>query len=186
MLWSVFIPDRGSNKCSICNDSFDSASLKACRRLWVIQEIILAPASIFICGHSALKASDVLRVSVWLNHKAPVLPYRLRECQGRHNATDIAYIAAVSGSFERGTTQNISLRYLLALSTRFDTSEPRDHIYGILGLLRSSASASSPHFHLIAPSYSRPVAQVYREAITFSLLETVVDNLEERISSRRR
>lgn len=118
-----------------------------------------------------MDASTVLRVSVWLNYKAASLPNDLAECQGRHNAVDMAYIAAVTGALERGTTKRASFRYLLALSTRFDTSEPRDHIYAILDLLRLSAPGSSESFDLIAPDYSKSTAQVFRDATIFSLLE---------------
>ena len=138
----------------------------------MIQEIILAPRSTFICGHSTLEASNVLRVSVWLNYKASVLPYGLRECQGRHNAADIAYIAAVTGSFDRSTTRRIDFRYLQAISTRFSASEPRDHIYGIFNLLQSSVPGSIDSFDLIAPNYSKSVAQVYRDATVFSLVQS--------------
>ena len=99
------------------------------------------------------------------------MPYSLRECQGRHNATDIAYIAAVTGSFDRSTTRRIDFRYLQAISTRFSASEPRDHIYGMLNLLQSSVPALIESFDLVAPNYNKPVAQVFRDATVFSLLQ---------------
>jgi hypothetical protein len=148
-----------------------SDQLNSRRRLWAIQEIVLPTRSTFVCGPFEVDASTVLRVSVWLNYKAASLPNDLVECQGWHNAVDIAYVAARTGALGRGTTKRASFRYLLALSTRFDTSESRDHIYAILDLLRSSAPGSSESFDLIAPDYSKSTAQGFRDATIFSLLE---------------
>jgi hypothetical protein len=144
-------------------------------RIWVTQELVLPSRSQFICGPFAIEASSVLKASIWLNYKSATLPKRLLDCQGRHNAVDLAYIAAVTGALDNGNKLSIPFkglfRYLLAISTRFKASEPRDQIYAILDLIRLSATASSGYFDLIEPDYTKSVAQVYRVATIFAMIE---------------
>ena len=108
----------------------------------------------------------------------------LRECQGRHNSIDLAYLATVTGLLDGQPPKRPSFRYLLALTTRFSTSEPRDRIFATLDLLRSSAPDSSKHYNLIAPDYSKPVAQVFRDATIFSLLDLKYLNIFRNIYHR--
>ena len=145
---------------------------KGCRRLWVIQELVLPPRSLFICGPFHVDALTVLRASIWLNYKALSLPRDLQECQGRHNSVDLAYLAYVTGLLESRRPQKPSLRYLLALTTRFGTSDPRDQVFAIFDLLKSSSPDTSEYIDLIVPDYTKPVAQIFRDATIFSILDS--------------
>lgn len=106
--------------------------------------------------------------TVWLEHRSTSIANNLKECQGRHNASDMACMRLKM----HAATEDDFLKYILAISTRFDASDPRDHIFGILDLLRSAAPSSKQLFGLLAPDYTKSVKRVFRDAATFEMLTT--------------
>jgi hypothetical protein len=62
------------------------------------------------------------------------------------------------------------LALVLRSSTHFCVSEPRDRVYGLLGLLKQLQRTRSLHSSL-DPDYSKPTAHVYRDATRTSALE---------------
>jgi hypothetical protein len=140
------------------------------RRIWVIQEIALPSRSTFFCGRFAIDASTVLKATVWLQYKSAFIASHLHVCQGRHNTNDIAYIRFLSGSLESKNTDASFLRYLLAISTRFESSDPRDKIFALVDFLQSSNPAFKHLFGLLRPDYGKAVEKVFRDATTFAVL----------------
>ncbi|KAH8719319.1 hypothetical protein GQ44DRAFT_762175 [Phaeosphaeriaceae sp. PMI808] len=139
-------------------------------RIWVLQGIILPYRSTFHCGAFTIDGSVVLKATLWLEHKSASIKGRLYECQGRHNANDIAYLRFMKGAFEGTSARTWSLKYILAMSTRFKATDPRDKIFGILDLLQSSTPALKSLLGLLAPDYEKSSEKVFRDATTFSII----------------
>lgn len=65
-----------------------------------------------------------------------------------------------------------SVAYALTCARSFESSEPRDHIYGRLGLMQCTWQGIPVS---LQPNYQRPVEDVFRDASWFSIREEGVD-----------
>lgn len=106
-------------------------------RLWVVQEACLPAKSICYRGSSELPLEDVLRAACWTAHKAYSLP-TLEPSNGIKCAVGIAMYA----DHEYGRSEILYKKGQLAATLSlladslddFDAHDPRDQIYGMLGL----------------------------------------------------
>jgi hypothetical protein len=115
-------------------------------RLWCWQEIKLSSRhSLFQCGHDQI-AWPVLRRAVLCLHNKEKLPSLMFRERCRH----IAYLTADAIGHPMST--------LLDLSRSKGCADPRDKIYGLLGLTAPTFSRS------LNTDYSRTVANVYKDA----------------------
>ncbi|KAK0641891.1 heterokaryon incompatibility protein-domain-containing protein [Cercophora newfieldiana] len=129
-------------------------------RLWVVQEIQLAAAgSSLQCGYSAVPWSNFLSAILCLYSK-PQIEYSDSPCAQRlyeqlRKLNRFIWIRA-EGTFAD----------LLFLAQGLGCVDPRDKIYGLLGL-------SSPKlFKAISPDYSTPAAAVYQSLFLTTAAET--------------
>jgi len=116
------------------------------KRLWIVQEALLANhRAILQCGKDQISWS-LFRPAVNCLISKRGLPDRLRPVYGllRNQA-------------------NTGLDRLLLRTLHQECSEPRDRVYGLLGLMPASFSS------LIAPDYSLSVTQVYKNAFLIYL-----------------
>lgn len=65
-----------------------------------------------------------------------------------------------------------SVAYALTCARSFEASEPRDHIYGRLGLMRCTWQGIPL---VLRPNYQKPVEAVFRDASWFSIRQEGVD-----------
>lgn len=120
-------------------------------------------------GHCQFQFQDILRAALWvafhfnftnstLNQISIIRPWRIaaftdQDC-GSHNLW----------------SQN-SIEELLAHLADFRTADPRDHVYGCLGLLkRFTGIEEIPP--CLKPDYKAPVADVFRDVTKFALEES--------------
>jgi hypothetical protein len=141
-------------------------------RLWVVQEASLAPSSTCHCGAYTIPLTDVLRVAIWLRYKYFQLPI-LTEAQdlGINNAMTLFHSAdkdlGQSQSSPRSAMENCLRDF-----RNFETVDPKDHVFAILGLWQKFARQTNLP-PILKPDYrnSAPV-EVFRNATRFAILES--------------
>jgi hypothetical protein len=75
----------------------------------------------------------------------------------------------MKGAFNGTVARTWSLQYILAMSTRFEATDPRDKIFRILYLLQTSTLAPKRLLGLLTPDDNKSAARVFRDAATFSI-----------------
>ncbi|TVY38286.1 Heterokaryon incompatibility protein 6,OR allele [Lachnellula occidentalis] len=123
-------------------------------RVWVLQEVAFQEATMMI-GKSEIEWRDVAKAIVWLQAKSC-----LRNSCDRWRSERLI-------SIEIAATPNIGLFEILATSADFEASDPRDHVYALLGLAKNSDTImSSP---LLRPDYTKTLKQVNSSLVRYFL-----------------
>lgn len=92
-------------------------------RMWIFQEVLLASHAILVCGHQLVHWKTWALISDFVRDRF--------KPDGSFGFTITDY----KGQVDRGLDAP-SLETLLSLTIRQQCSDPRDHIYSLLGLLR--------------------------------------------------
>jgi hypothetical protein len=141
-------------------------------RLWVVQEASLAPCSVCHRGEFDIPLVSILRAASWIRYKWLSLPEVT--FQG-----GVPYAAAIfdSADEEHGFFHYFrgSLASLLDNLTQFQTLDPRDHVFAILGLWQKHTGSTDLPFAL-TPDYTLEAHVVFRDATRFAIQE--IGNLE--------
>jgi hypothetical protein len=143
-------------------------------RLWVLQEIVLAQKVLIVCGHRRVPFESFVHAqSMWQqtlagymdNYSNPAgfifLTKLLASALSKIMETREQYHSYYSLKWSQPL-----LDLLMACSIRLDATDPRDKIYGLLGLSGPFGNYKS----LVRPDYSKPVESVYCE-IARALIE---------------
>ncbi|EXL41949.1 hypothetical protein FOCG_15311 [Fusarium oxysporum f. sp. radicis-lycopersici 26381] len=113
-------------------------------RLWVVQEIHLSNHNAVVqCGLSQMMWQRFRRAIVCLMWK--------RHIPRCISSSKLPMLGTFCYNFE-----GLNFATLLQMVTHLECFDPRDKVYGLLGL---AASSLLPHIH---PEYALPVAEVYR------------------------
>ena len=149
---AVIIPGSGDKRWQALSDLFGSSWFW---RLWVIQEITSAPSGLVMWGDYEISWLKVGLTAAWLRatgyevfHKAPMV--------GVFNAY---LMHGISEETRRGWEPSL-FRGLLTLTRQFQSTDPRDRVYAILGLPHQDRSVSNS----IEPDYTKCTDEVYFEA----------------------
>jgi hypothetical protein len=132
------------------------------RRVWVIQEVALSQQDpIFLHGNHVYPWSRLGWASSWLRRVGFV---RLDHIPNQiHNVDTISNLRRSQVRWSLGAI-------LMATSGKFNATDPRDKIFGLLGLAAETEHELSWPVALL-PDYQRDVAQVYLEAAKFLINE---------------
>ncbi|CZR65729.1 uncharacterized protein PAC_15629 [Phialocephala subalpina] len=129
-------------------------------RLWIRQEVTLgADRAVLICGSASLHWSAFRKAAVFLNKKS-MDPNHPRFERWR------ARIALVADSCIHSKTW---LGQLLRQMQRTACTDPRDRVYGILGILPPEWKGLAAK---IRPDYRKPVVWVYQELLLAEMTVT--------------
>lgn len=126
------------------------------KRVWIIQEAILAKQAVLRCGTDEVSWECIRKRTQRLN---PVdLLSGMDDSPPRYSVPDaeLSIIDEMRSSWRAGTFA-MTLYELLYETRRFDCADPRDRIYAFLGLAVDSASID------IAPGYSSTISEVYQK-----------------------
>lgn len=126
-------------------------------RLWIVQEISLARKPTCLLGNTCVPWVDVGLAAEWMMHRNYERPeYCGMYLQGIVNCSIISHFRARVSTVDG----------ILTCSTQFKTTEPRDKIYGLLGLIQrevgDNTGRTQPDF--LSVDYKLPVATVYTMA----------------------
>lgn len=128
--------------------------LTALRRVWIIQEVVLAPKSQCFCGELQIDLQEILDAAAWLKIWHRLTPLRI----GAGLDNDGLEAAA---SLWQSCSGKRSMADMLSRSNEVHASDPRDRVFGLLGMLHPDARI--PVF--LTPSYAKPLKDVYRDAM---------------------
>lgn len=137
------------------------------RRLWIVQETLLAPISVLHRGHFEIAILDVLRVAAWIHHKWYALSGDARKMISSHTSDMFALVDGEHGSLW-SFAKSPRFLDLLTYLTQFETSNPQDHIFGILGLWQQRCGSNEP-VELLNPDYLLDVCTVFTNATRYAI-----------------
>jgi hypothetical protein len=132
-------------------------------RLWVVQEVVLAKSDpILICGPNSLPWSIFMKGFRAAGSKAAEAPEHIEKGLERWTQCNALYYLRQfhhSLSSSNGVRFcNLSLGLILQFTKDFHSTDPRDKIYGALGLL------SMNERERMKPDYKKPIELVFLEA----------------------
>ncbi|KAI2601850.1 HET-domain-containing protein [Hypoxylon sp. NC1633] len=137
------------------------------KRLWIVQEAVLAPSSLCFYGSRVqTDLASLLRVATWLWYHRDFLRKKTRFVDYIYPVTLLWFEA------ERHHTER-RMTALIILAGAREATESRDKIFAIVGLLPkpSGLSGTHPDPALTAIDYTKPVGHVYRDAYRYSIQE---------------
>jgi hypothetical protein len=165
------IADKGKGQPNQWDDIHQLLMRDYWKRTWVFQEVVLAKEVLVMCGEESLPLEDALRVENWLKSikitdERPSFiefnQWRLfvtRALSFPHPIKRIDIFRALWRHSREAEPQNIGgetgLR-ILDFTRSFLATDPRDHIYGVLGVTAITVD--------IVPDYSKSVRDVFTEA----------------------
>jgi hypothetical protein len=132
-------------------------------RLWIIQEAVLSPLSICICGQHTVLLFDLLAAAAHVIRSHEVIP----RCREAFKLADYLFFLIYRGYPDnvRRLMVRQDLSGLLYISRRFAVSVPQDSVFALLGLLPPGLIADSPRLQfLLRPDYTKSVAKVLTDA----------------------
>lgn len=159
------------------------------RRLWVVQEAVLAHTSIIVCGDLSIDFEKVLTATCWLEHKTFFLVHEgpdeeLLVClQGFRGAMNMWLFRKDLADYQHWPIPS-PLSWLLGKAPFGASSDMKDQIYGMLGLYQTSAKTMELPPGL-APDYTKDDAEVLRDATRAAIMENRSLNLLERLPQSR-
>lgn len=125
-------------------------------RLWIWQEVHLANSRTIVqCGDDTMSWYNLRRAAICLHEK--------EELPGPSIRTRLELINRLMRD-----RSNADFLGLLSVTRYSKASEPRDRVYGILGMANISAPSTAAR---ILPDYNIPVVKVYQQAIVSLLQE---------------
>lgn len=133
------------------------------KRMWIIQELAANKRlSMIICGDHRFTRNDLRKGTDWAKEHASAISRRILEDVHPHSLPeevdhDLIWRLGdhVVNLIRLGDTP--STDHIFNLSRRSQATDPRDKIYGMLGLCDKEITAS------IEPDYSKSVEQVYED-----------------------
>lgn len=128
------------------------------RRTWIIQEVVLAQELDLMCGSETIKWDAIhnyIRRIRWTQSQSEVFGIQLREKDVFIDANyrDIKEYREIWHS----SPSNMSLFDVLYRSRRLECTDPRDKVYGFLGIVPPAVTEK------IIPDYDNPVGKVYQD-----------------------
>lgn len=128
---------------------------------WILQEATLPPETLAFIGRYEQRLTDVLSISLWVSYKSAHIDQDTIDVF-QPTITMASYASEHSPWCARWSRRHLT-NALVGADT-FQASDPRDLVYGILGLTRSPT--------LLRPDYSASVLEVYRDAIKAAIAES--------------
>ncbi|KAK1460900.1 hypothetical protein CMEL01_15197 [Colletotrichum melonis] len=144
-------------------------------RVWVIQENVLARKRLYLCGMNEISSDDLYQGLVQIGRSLHLKPKRLRTKSFLQAADDLRNFngyGMLANTFigprelmNHTISDPLSLLIEAMMDTaRFMATDPRDHLYGILGLFPELA-------HLITPDYTKSPTAVFLDFALLNLKE---------------
>jgi hypothetical protein len=146
-------------------------------RVWMIQEVALAQRIVVCCANALIEWSQLVEAT-----------RRLATAQGPNRKALFDLPLKIMEARDHYQQHTFGFHQILPLSRSFDASDPRDKIYGMLGLSEDFANAIGP------PDYNKPVADVWLNMASIylkryslgglSMLTSAIDllNMQEALS----
>lgn len=129
-------------------------------RLWIVQEVLLSPQKLILCGDRRV---DWVEFQKFLGHQSlhpneEILPILKTVGASAANLEQIDGFFNVRG---RSSDTHLGLLDALSISRSRKCTDPRDHVYAVLGITRTS----------IAPDYKKDTSWIWTMAALVAIEE---------------
>ncbi|KAK5735304.1 Folylpolyglutamate synthetase [Elasticomyces elasticus] len=124
------------------------------RRLWVLQEAVMAPNSTAFLGSLQLDLHDMLHAFIWWERH--LTSYPSGTTQGVQCLITTYFALFQPGGSRAASTQ--PLANLLITANDFQKSEPRDGVYALISMMDERSSSA------LSPDYTKPLSEVLQSA----------------------
>ncbi|KAK6442912.1 hypothetical protein LTR95_000790 [Oleoguttula sp. CCFEE 5521] len=131
-------------------------------RLWVVQEVALAARCLAFAGTNELEWSDVVQVGWWLM-------WNSKRFRSEHRRARV--FANLSRCMEISKYTGRGLGHCMLHLQAFDVTDPRDHVYGVLGLARR-ISVDPSSLDALYPDYAKEFDEVLRDSTLVDIAQT--------------
>lgn len=134
------------------------SKLTKLRRLWILQEAVLPSHSVCFYGDSQTSLDTLLDATTWMSHHFPYIGIRLQLSKGREGARrvwDLRTTKVRTGVFAP----------LMANTRETLTSDPRDRVFGLLGM----ATMPDRIPRLLRSDYTKSVSEVIRDGARYCI-----------------
>ncbi|KAI3336424.1 HET-domain-containing protein [Xylariaceae sp. AK1471] len=143
------------------------------QRLWVVQEGVLARSNICYCGRNfSVGLTTLLRVAIWLCYCRDFISPWFWDFDGLHNAADLWTWIDDKDNLDNLNSE--SFTNLLLLARYRLSTEPRDRVFALLGLIdrkTEEEQESIPEALLLMIDYEKPCHKVMRDATRYAIQE---------------
>ncbi|OQO04039.1 hypothetical protein B0A48_10682 [Cryoendolithus antarcticus] len=134
------------------------------RRLWVLQEVALAPRNVALLGSIELELLDVLRAIRWDQYKEWNIKLSPAATAGRSCGSRLFEFVDREHGWYAGSSVNIS--DLIQCGHIFEKTQLRDGVYATAGLLSRDQVSN------LRPDYTKPLAEVLAIATRSAIEES--------------
>jgi hypothetical protein len=141
-------------------------------RLWIVQEVSLAPTSMCHCGDFEVSFTNILRSAMWLNHKWSQMP-KISTSTAEHLSHAVSIIDAADKTYGRFHIRGLS-SVMLNLLSKFGymrTFDRRDRVFAILGLWQTFTETTMLP-SVLEPDYNLSVDEVFKIYIRYAIEES--------------
>lgn len=133
-----------------------------------MQEATVSITSTCFFGEDAFPLREAVRAAIWLHYKQNSIPHSLSDSPGVQHGTLLwDYVDPEGSHLAFGGS---SVAQALIFAKNLASSEPRDSVYGALGLMKCLRNAEEIPFEL-CPDYRRKLVDVSRDAMRAALYE---------------
>ncbi|KAK3625613.1 hypothetical protein LTR56_020333 [Elasticomyces elasticus] len=140
-------------------------------RLWIFQEATDAPSNRCYAGRHEFDLLLVLRVAAWLGYQWRWYPTNLTWGHCLRRALSLFDHADHQHGLYSATKLRRTFYDLLVTSSYRQTSDPRDRLFGMLGLVDQLPNNCKDASHLVTPDYWKDITEVQRNATRYAILE---------------
>ncbi|KAF2871471.1 heterokaryon incompatibility protein-domain-containing protein [Massariosphaeria phaeospora] len=169
------IPKPGSDK---WNYLLEFADCQWFRRLWVVQQLLLARYAVFMWGPDEISWRDIASITISLQDDTPIKS----TSKFRNPRTLLDRIDRLS-TFKTKSSTGLNFMSVLRFTRSLECSDDRDRIYAILGLRYGSRyGPETALVNTIEPDYTISASTLYRnvafEAVSLGLTAKLLENVQ--------
>jgi hypothetical protein len=145
------------------------------RRVWVIQEIVMAPKAVVLASGEMLQFDHIAGFAKMMSSNPYGLVIQRSSAPGIEDDSciGVGHANLMAMLSERRDEPRLDLAVLLGIFSDFLATEDVDRIYGLLGLLRPD-EASQPH---LQPDSSRSVEALYTSVARHLIISEPAETL---------
>ncbi|KAF2757367.1 hypothetical protein EJ05DRAFT_511186 [Pseudovirgaria hyperparasitica] len=156
--------DVSINDIAALRDFFECAWFD---RTWIIQELAVARRARFVRGTQGIDSESItsacaeIRRNIANSRDSPYMHTKYQRFTHLGRFQDIRHHEH-GPIFQRWGRYQQSLLYLLSAFSPMDSTDPRDKVYGLLGLSQEDRPGT-PNPTRVVPDYTRPVVDIYTD-----------------------
>ncbi|KAI0913655.1 heterokaryon incompatibility protein-domain-containing protein [Ustulina deusta] len=142
------------------------------RRIWVVQEVVLARKAVVVLGNWHMNWDAVGKATTWFEAKGYAMPRTMRYVI--KDPKDLLPVTGASILWQMSALPNKRVP-LMALLKDFRSryaSQDIDRLYAALGLAQETEDSDIQGLHmLLEPDYNKPLKDVYRDLAIFLIVQ---------------